>query len=110
MSEGDLLYELRFLGQEKRPGAVVRVPGAGPKVSGTGTTVPGEGAVPLSAESRYLARELLDAPQKLLIVRPLANARERGRGNSLGDAVCTVGRSVQFGFWMTRKTGLYFGG
>jgi hypothetical protein len=68
------------------------------------------GAVSLSAESCHLAREFLDAPQKQVVVRRLANARERGRGNSLDDAVCTVCRGVQLDLWMASKSGLYFRG
>jgi hypothetical protein len=85
------------------PGSVVMVPWAG-------RTVPGAGAIPLTAKSRHPARDFLDALQKLVIVRRLANARERGRGNSDGDTVCTVGRSVQLDFWMAVMGGLYFGG
>jgi hypothetical protein len=73
-------------------GAGGRVPGTGWTVLGAGTAVSGEGAV--SAQSRHPAREFLDAPQKLVLVRRFAYARERGRGNSLDDAVCKVGRSV----------------
>jgi hypothetical protein len=86
----------------------VRVPGTGWTVLGAGTTVFGERAVPLSAENRHPAREFFDAPQKLVVVRRLANARERG--NSLDDAVCTVGRGDQLDLWMAGKSGLYFRG
>jgi hypothetical protein len=75
-------------------GAGVKVPGTRWTVSGAGTTVSGEGAVPLSAESRDPAREFLEAPQKLGVVCWLTNDRERGRGNSLNDAVGAVGRGV----------------
>jgi hypothetical protein len=51
----------------------------------------------LSTESRHLVGEVLDAPEKLVIARQLANARECWWRNSLGDAVCTVGRGVQHG-------------
>jgi hypothetical protein len=36
---------------------------------GAAATVPVAGVVPLSAESRHLAREFFDGPQKLGIVR-----------------------------------------
>jgi hypothetical protein len=73
-------------------------------------TVSGRGAVALSSESRHPAREFLDAPQKLVVVRQLANARECGRGNSLDDVFGTVGRSVQLDLWITSKSDLYFRG
>jgi hypothetical protein len=71
---GAAVYGVR----EAVPGAVVRVSGAGETVPGASATVPREEAVPFSAESRHLARELLDAPQELVIVCRLANAQEHG--------------------------------
>jgi hypothetical protein len=61
-------------------GTVVRMPGTRAMASGAEPTVPGEGALPLRAEGRHLEREFLDVHQKLVIIRRLANARERGRG------------------------------
>jgi hypothetical protein len=90
--------------------AGARVPGTRWTDPGAGTTVSGEGTVPLSAESRHPEREFLDAPQKLVVVCWLANARDRGRGNSLDDAVGVVGRGVQLDLWMAGKSGLYFRG
>jgi hypothetical protein len=93
------------------PGTVVSSrDGAGTMVSGAQMTVPGEWVVPLSAESHHLEREFLDAHQKLVIVRRLANVRECGWRSSLGDVVCTVGSSVQLNLWMASKSGLYFSG
>jgi hypothetical protein len=72
--------------------------------------VSGEGTVPLSAECCHLAREFLYAPQKLVVVCRFASARERGRGNSLDDAVCTVGSSFQLDLLMAGKSSLCFRG
>jgi hypothetical protein len=86
--------------------AGVRVPASRWTVSGAGTAVSGQGAVPLGAESCHSAREYLDASQ-MLVVSWLANARERGWGNRLDDAVSSVGRDVQLDLWMAGKSGLH---
>jgi hypothetical protein len=86
--------------------AGVRVPGSRWTVRGAGTAVSGQGAVPLSAERCHPAKEFLDAPQKL-VVRWLANARERRRENLLDDAVSAVGRDVQLDLWMAGENGLH---
>jgi hypothetical protein len=72
--------------------------------------VPAAGVFPLNVECPRLAREFLDASQKLVTVRRLAHSRECGRGNSLCDAVCTVGRGIQLNLWMAGNSGLYSGG
>jgi hypothetical protein len=60
----------------------------------SGTTVSREGRS-LKAESRCLAREFLDAHQKLVVVCWLTNACDDGWGNCLEDVVGTVGHGVQ---------------
>jgi hypothetical protein len=92
-----------------RPVVGAAVSGAVVRVHGARTTVSGEGAVPLSAQSRHPVREFLDALQKLVVCW-LANAHERGWGNSLDDTVGAVGRGVQLDLWMAGKSGLYFRG
>jgi hypothetical protein len=99
----------RFVVGAAISGAVVRVAGAGETATGATATVPGAGVFPFSVESRHLAREFLDSLQKHVIIRRLANARQSGRGNSLSDAVCTIGHSVQLDPWMAGKISLYFG-
>lgn len=86
------------------------IPGAIVRVSGAGATVPGAGAVPLSAELRHLAREFLDAPQRLGVDYWLASADERRWGDGLGDAVCTEGRGVQLNLELVGKSSSYVGG
>jgi hypothetical protein len=71
--------------------------------------IPGSGVVLLSAESRRLARELLNEVQKLSVTNWLASARERKRRDGLGDAVYTVGRGVQLDLGLAGESGLYVG-
>jgi hypothetical protein len=73
--------------------AGVGVPGSRWTVRGAGTAVSGQEAVLVGAESCHSAREFLDASQKLIVCL-LANARERGAGNRLDDAVSAVCREV----------------
>jgi hypothetical protein len=40
----------------------------------------------------------------------LGNARERGRGNRLYDAVSAVGRDIQLDLWMAGEGGLHVRG
>jgi hypothetical protein len=66
---------------------VVVVSGVGVRFPGAETTVSVDGAVPLSAGSRYPAKEFLDANQNLDVVCWFGNALGRRQGNSLHDAV-----------------------
>jgi hypothetical protein len=78
-------------------------------IPGVGAMVSGDGSVPLGTESHNLAREFLDALQKLVIVRRFAKSLEREWGDNLDDAVCTVDRGVQLDLWKAGKSGLYLG-
>jgi hypothetical protein len=66
--------------------------------------------VPLSAECRHLARELLDAMQKLSDADWSASARERRRGDGLGVVVCTAGCSFQLNLRLADESCLNVGG
>jgi hypothetical protein len=69
----------------------------------------GLGTVPLGGEIRQLEREVVEAFQNLCTVRYLANARERRRGDGLGDAIFAEGSSVEPDLGHTSKNGLYIG-
>jgi hypothetical protein len=62
--------------------------------------------VPLGGEICQLAREIVDVFQNLCIVRYLANALERRRGDGLGNAICAEGRSVEPDVRHTDEIGL----
>jgi hypothetical protein len=79
---------------------------AGRAIPGSVVRVPGPGTVPLSADSRDMARELLDAPQKRGVVGWLATAHGRRRRDCLGDA----DRGVQLNLRLVGESGLYVGG
>jgi hypothetical protein len=79
-------------------------------VSGAAARVPGAGVFPFSAECRHLAREFLDAMQKLGLDSWSASTRERMWRGSFCDAVCTAGRDVQLSLWLVGQSGLNVGG